>query len=154
MPQNIQPVFAKLWEGYPQENHPCHDGNEKGEGTDRWPNQCAIRMSIALNAEGTILVNKDTYTDPKCPHGHARGAKSLVDWLSKKRRLGYPKVYTDAGKAKITLMTNRGIIFFYGCFTRSDGSAGDHVDLWDNSITKTFNDPNNFSNEIWFWELQ
>ena len=153
MPQNIKPVFAKLWEGYPQENHPCHDGNDKGEGTDRWPNQCAIRMSIALNAEGTILVNKDTYTEPKCSHGHARGAESLANWLWREH-LRRPKIYSDAGKAKVELMTKRGIIFFKDCFTRSDGTQGDHMDLWDSGTVKTYDDPANSSQQVWFWELQ
>ena len=153
MPKNIKPVFSNLWEGYPNEDHPCHDGNEKGDGTDRWSNQCAIRMSVALNAEKTILVNKDTYTEPKCSHGHARGAKSLADWLWKKH-LGRPTIYFDGGKAKITLVTKRGIIFFKGCFTRSDGTEGDHIDLWRTGEAKGYDDPDNISQQVWFWELQ
>lgn len=44
-----KPSFINLWNGYPKENDPC-DGP--------WNNQCAIRMSIALNAEMSIKVKK------------------------------------------------------------------------------------------------
>ena len=53
----MKPVFSKLLKGYPSANHPC-DGP--------WANQCAIRMSVALNAEGTIPIGKNTYSEPKC----------------------------------------------------------------------------------------
>ena len=64
------PSFINLWNSYPLESSPC-DGP--------WDNQCAIRMSLTLNAESTLKVNKNTYSEPKCKHEHARGAESLAN---------------------------------------------------------------------------
>ena len=140
-----KPSFINLWNNYPTESSPC-DGN--------WPNQCSIRMSITLNAEQSIKINKDTYSEPKCSHGHARGAESLANWLWK-NHLGRPKIYTDGANAKLVLNTKTGVIFFKDCFTRSGESSriGDHIDLWNKGATKTYSDPANKSSQIWFWEL-
>jgi len=111
-------------------------------------------MSMALNAEQTIKVNRETYSEPKCSHGHARGAESLANWLWK-NSLGRPKIYPGGAKAKIAISQKTGIIFFKDCFTRSGEAArtGDHIDLWNKGITKTYSDPANKSAQVWFWEL-
>lgn len=139
-----KPNFNKLWLNYPTNHDPCNGP---------WPNQCSIRMSITLNAEGTLQVNQNTYSEPKCTHGHARGFESLAAWLTKK--IGMPKVYKEGAKAKVAVANKTGIIFFKDCFIRSGESArlGDHIDLWHTGLTKTYNDPNNNSAQIWFWEL-
>jgi hypothetical protein len=138
------PAFINLWNNYPTESSPCDGG---------WENQCSIRMSIALNAEQTLKVDKNTYSEPKCAHGHARGAESLANWLWKK--LGRPKIFTDGAEAKLELSEATGIIFFKDCFTRSGETtrAGDHIDLWNKGKTKTYSDPANKSAQLWFWEL-
>lgn len=130
-----KPSFINLWSNYPTESFPCDDN---------WENQCSIRMSIALNAEQTIKVNKNTYSEPKCSHGHARGAESLASWLWK-NRLGRPMIYAEGAKAKIALSRKAGMIFFKDCFARSGERArtGDHIDLWNRGLTKTFSDPAN-----------
>jgi hypothetical protein len=113
-------------------------------------------MSIALNGEGTIQVNLDTYPkEPKCSHNHARGAESLANWLYGRARLGRPRIYTDGAAAKRVIATKTGIIFFKNCFTWDGESRanGDHIDLWDKSITRGFSDPSNNASEVWFWEL-
>lgn len=140
-----KPSFVNLWSNYPTEQSPCDGG---------WANQCAIRMSLTLNGEGTIQVNSGTYTEPKCSHGHARGAESLANWLWSKH-LGRPKIYTDPAAGKTDIASKKGILFFKDCFTRPGESAsvGDHIDLWNAGITKTFNDPSNNSAQLWFWEL-
>jgi hypothetical protein len=139
------PSFTGLWNNYPTESSPC-DGP--------WSNQCSIRMSVTLNAERSITINKNTYSEPKCAHGHARGAESLANWLWK-HHLGRPKIFTDGATAKATIQEKSGIIFFKDCFTR-DGEttkSGDHIDLWNKGITKTYSDPANKSAQVWFWEL-
>jgi hypothetical protein len=141
-----KPKFINLWNSYPTEKSPC-DGP--------YNNQCAIRMSVCLNGEGTITVNKKTYSEPTCKHGHARGAESLANWLSHRNRLGAPKKYHDAKAAKVTISGKKGLIFFKDCFTR-DGeitARGDHIDLWDGYDTIGFSDDQNVSKQIWFWEL-
>src|SRR5688572_32757704 len=129
-----QPAFINLWNNYPAENAPCDGGYE---------NQCAIRMSLTLNAELTIKINKQTYSEPKCSHGHARGAESLANWLWK--RIARPKIFTDASKAKTDLAAKQGIVFFKDCFTREGETVrrGDHIDLWNKGVTKTYDDPGN-----------
>jgi hypothetical protein len=111
-------------------------------------------MSITLNGEGTVKVTKSTYTEPKCAHDHARGAESLANWLWKKH-LGRPAIYPDVAAAKTTLKDKKGIIFFKDCFTRagSTDQTGDHIDLWQRGVTKTYDDPGNKSKQVWFWEL-
>ena len=139
------PAFVNLWNNYPTEASPC-DGP--------WENQCAIRMSLTLNAELTIKVNKEKYPEPKCSHEHARGAESLANWLWKKH-LGRPKIRTHGAQAKLDLISRTGIIFFKDCFTRSGSTdrTGDHIDLWNKGLTKTYSDPGNKSAQVWFWEL-
>lgn len=139
-----KPAFLNLWTNYPSESSPCDGG---------WSNQCAIRMSITLNAEGTLEVNSRTYSEPKCAHEHARGAESLANWLW--RRIERPKIFTSGAKAKADLASKQGIIFFKDCFTREGETTrrGDHIDLWNMGITKTYGDPGNLAAQVWFWEL-
>jgi hypothetical protein len=140
-----KPSFINLWSNYPTVASPC-DGP--------WDNQCAIRMSITLNAELTIKVNGRTYSEPKCSHGHARGAESLANWLWE-RHLGRPTIYNTGARAKTALGTQTGIIFFRNCFTRAGSTvrSGDHIDLWNRGLTKTYSDPANKAQQVWFWEL-
>jgi len=140
----MKPEFTNLWSSYPDDKKPC-DGP--------WENQCAIRMSVALNGEGTIKINKNTYPEPRCAHGHARGAESLANFLWKK--IGKPLVFTNASDAKIKLAGKNGIIFFKDCFNRGGESArsGDHIDVWKLGTTKTYHDPANQSAQVWFWAL-
>lgn len=140
-----RPAFINLWNSYPTVNDPC-DGP--------WSNQCAIRMSLALNEEKTLLVDRFTYSEPKCAHGHARGAESLANWLWR-RHLGRPRIFSSGAAAKLALAEQNGIIFFKDCFTRSGETraSGDHIDLWKRSLTKGYNDPGNKSAQVWFWEL-
>lgn len=140
-----KPSFVNLWAQYPTEQSPC-DGP--------WSNQCAIRMSIALNGERTITVSAGAYPEPKCAHNHARGAESLANWLWK-HHLKRPKIYNNGAKAKTRLRPKTGIIFFKDCFTRGGETQrrGDHIDLWNRGLTKTYSDPGNKAAQIWFWEL-
>jgi len=140
-----KPSFSILWKSYPTVSNPCDDD---------WRVQCAIRMSITLNTEGTIHINKNAYSEPKCSHGHARGAESLANWLWK-HHLGRPKIFPNSEKAKKSIKSENGLIFFKDCFIR-EGEVmrrGDHIDLWKLGITLTFSDPGNQSRNVWFWEL-
>lgn len=114
-----------------------------------------IRFTIALNVEGTIQVNPQTYSDKKCSHGHARGAESLANWLHK--QIGPPEKGKgkNVGKFKTQRSSEQGIIFFEDCFQRKgeNSQRGDHIDLWDRGKTVGFGDPLNHSREVWFWPL-
>ncbi len=97
-----KPSFINLSNSYPKEKAPC-DGN--------WSNQGAIRMGLALNGELTINVSQATYSEPRCSHGHPRGAESLANWLWK-HHLGAPKIYKNGAQAKLLLKAKTNIIFF------------------------------------------
>ncbi len=138
--------FDKLDAGYPTAMSPCND-------SPAWPNQCAIRMSIALNAEGSHPVNASTYTEPKCSHSHARGAESLANWLWTNFKPAF-KYLPEEAEAKIT--NKQGIVFIKDCFTRPGETEknGDHIDLWDKTKMKT--QPTSLfleGKEVWFFTL-
>jgi hypothetical protein len=129
--------FAELSAAYPSTQHPCGDG---------WENQCAIRMSIALEGAGFSLAN---YSDPKCSHGHARGAESLANHLW--RTLGRPQVFASPSGAKSSLLSKRGIIFFKDIAGFRNGT-GDHIDCWDGTSTKT-GEYFSYCKQAWFFGL-
>lgn len=140
-----KPSYLNMLTHYPSDLHPC-DGP--------WENQCAIRLSLSLNGEKTLTVSAATYSEPKCAHGHARGAESLANWLYAK--IGRPRIFTDGAAAKRTLQGKNGIIFFKDCFTRTGEKTarGDHIDLWNGFTGRTYNDDANVASQVWFWELK
>lgn len=128
---------------FPPDRSPCSDG---------YTNQCAIRMSIALEKCGVDL---SRYPGNTCSHGHARGAQGLANYL--KRIWGQPtwKYVRHRDRANDLLQPHRGVIFFKNCFTRSGeaGRYGDHIDVWYLGRAQTYQ---NFtgSDEVWFWRLE
>lgn len=149
-----KPSFINLWKAY-SDLLVTHPDAKPCDGP--WANQCAIRMSITLNTELTIKVNKSTYTEPKCAHGHARGAESLANWLWK-HHLGRPLILGGSAAERLKLMDKKGLIFFKDCFQQlgesSDSRTGDHIDLWNRGLTASrYDDPSYRSRAIWFWEL-
>ena len=143
------PSFINLWNSYPAyPSPPACDGP--------WENQCAIRVSIALCGEHTLKVNASTYTEPRCAHGHARGAESLANWLWKKHRMGPPKIYTNSPADRNALLNKTGIIFYKDFYMQSSDApgrpSGDHIDLWNRGQTKS-GDYFYRAKAVWFWEL-
>lgn len=130
-------TYDRLDSSYPNEQAPCGDG---------WENQCAIRMSIALEGAGFSF---DGYTDPLCSHNHARGAESLANHLW--RQWGRPRIFTSPQSAKGSLASSRGIIFFKD-LRGFRGGSGDHIDLWSGTRTKT---GEYFSSckQVWFYSI-
>ena len=120
-------LFSLLRTQYPGTNTPCM--NAGGQPTFR--NQCAIRMSVALMGAGLSF---ESYSAARCPHGHARLAQELADWL--RTQLGAP-TSTATRSTERTLrreiVERQGIIFFRDCFFRPGEATrqGDHIDLWD-----------------------
>lgn len=132
----MRPSFSQLWLNYPVEQAPCNGP---------WDNQCAIRMSIALIAAGLDL---NTYTDPRCAHGHARGAESLANYLY--RRISRPRILSGTSFQR-EVRGKTGIVFFRN-ITGFRGGEGDHIDLWNKDRTKT-GEYSSVSSQTWFWEL-
>lgn len=128
--------FAELKSSYPDSRTPCPDG---------WANQCAIRMSLALEGAGFSF---NGYSDPLCSHGHARGAESLANHLW--RSWGRPKIYSNPSGAKGALSAKQGIIFFKDISGFRNGS-GDHIDLWKpGTMTGEYF---SYCKQVWFFSV-
>lgn len=140
-----KPAFINLWNNHPTEQHPCDAG---------WDSQCAIRMSLTLDAERSIRIDRNTCPQAQCAHGHARGAGSLANWLWRNHR-GRPQTFTDGAASKRTLNGCTGILFFKDRFTRSGEAraTGGPIDLWPRGLTTTCDDPANRAAQVGFWEL-
>lgn len=138
-----KPSAHTLWYNYPTERSPCDAG---------YTNQCAIRLSIALEGASVPL---NHFFGNKCVHGHARGAQDLANFL--RRGWGSPTwtYRRNRGLAKQLLQSHQGVIFFQNCFTREGESLrrGDHIDVWFAGTALTYENFNG-SDEIWFWKLQ
>lgn len=149
-----RPSFVNLWKAYDDlkvaypDHKPC-DGP--------WANQCAIRLSVALCNERGLPVNSSTYSEPRCAHGHARGAESLANWLWKKQHLGAPVIYKNGATDRVKLLSKTGIIFFKDFYQQPNDAeghpSGDHIDLWDRGMTQT-GDYFHRAKAVWFWELK
>lgn len=128
------PSFYRIWESYPKVDAPC-DGP--------YENQCAIRASIALIGAGFSLAG---YTEPMCRHGHARGAESLANFIS--RTVGRPQILKP-DEARRTMSGRSGLVFFRN-IEGFRNSRGDHFDLWDGSKARgsVYFDR---SQQVWFW---
>jgi Type VI secretion system (T6SS), amidase effector protein 4 len=61
------PTFAQLWTHHPYPNSPCD--------TTAFPNQCAIRMTVALHGAG--IKTKNLHHCVHCWHGHTASAHIL-----------------------------------------------------------------------------
>ena len=140
-------LWWKLYQSYPKPPDISHC-------TDGYQNQCAIRLSKALEGAGISL---SKYSEPRCTHGHARGAESLATWLWQKQ-FGRPRIFNTGEKAKSTYAQAYGIIFFKDCFTRANETVqrGDHIDLWypttSGGTAVSYDDPGNKAKQVWFWK--
>jgi hypothetical protein len=139
-----KPVYQVVENNYPADRFPC-DQTTQG-GALAWENQCAIRMSIALVGAGVGLSG---YRDPKCKHGHARGAESLANFLW--RAWGRPRIFRSAVSARSHVAARQGVIFFKD-IEGFRGGRGDHIDIWDGVQTRT-GEYFERSTQTWFFEL-
>lgn len=132
----MKPSYSLLDLNYPLTLRPC---------SGSWANQCAIRLSMALQKAGLSFAG---YGDPVCAHGHARGAESLANFLWK--AIGPAFKYSQGAESRVA--NQKGIIFFKD-ISGFRGGQGDHIDLWNGYNTKSgeyFQE----SGEVWFWPLQ
>ena len=129
--ERVMSKFSTLWKNYPS-GHPSKDG---------YANQCAIRMSVALQKSG---FNLDNYKmGPLTTEGYARGAKSLADYLWKE--IGRPEIMLQSDFEANYRHNSSGIMFELA----SPGGVS-HIDL------------NNYgqagsgyykAQQIWYWKL-
>jgi hypothetical protein len=143
-----RPEFEKMWKAYPAEKHECKDLE--------LDNQCAIRMSHALQGVGIQLDAKYKGNVCNCEKKYARGAQDLGAWLKVKwgtRDLGFEK----PGKMPDSLKNKKGVILFMDIPGYNTDGAQGHIDLWDGTKGESgelkgaayWN-----AATIWFWELK
>ena len=123
-------TFKQLWSNYP-DNDPCNAKDKKGGKL--FGNQCAIRLSYSMKKSGISFI---TFPQKrKCwvhsGSDHILAATELADWLEKSNHPNFLRTENITGlnwRGKVNGRT--GIIFFEDYYLRSDGSGGDHIDLW------------------------
>jgi hypothetical protein len=138
-------TLQSLWDNHPYPNWPCDQ--------TLFENQCAIRMTVALNGAGLSTANfrgAKCYTSLGHSPRHILRAQELADWLATLPvSVGTVQKYRE----KVTsadFLGKRGIVFI------QDGwpHGGDHIDLWNGTSLKG-GTPDYFERgrQIWFWEL-
>ena len=133
-----QPIkFAALWANYP-DTHPCVTA--EGDDPEGYKNQCAIKVSYALEKAGVSL---KSFQGRVCPNLYSHGslwpisAEQLAAWLKKQPFCGCPRPEDVTGEdyeTKIKRFT--GIIYYRDYWLRPDekkNPTGDHIDLWNGS---------------------
>ena len=137
-------TFQKLWNNPPYPNTPCDSGY--------FPNQCAIRMGVALGNSGVSL---GSFRGAKCYPGlkhnprHILRAQELANWLKTQRALvGNVAVHKNTNSKAFA--GKRGIVFI-----KNGWGPTDHIDVWNGSQLKG-GSPTYFARgqEVWFWELK
>jgi hypothetical protein len=115
--------------------------------------ECAIRMSIALQGNG-VDISKSTNFRETHKEGrviHQPSAAALADWISLTAQLGPPKVYINpTGDWKQNDFINKeGIIYF--AHPHRGGTGPGHIDVISGGrIGSGF-----YENKIiWFWEYK
>jgi hypothetical protein len=148
------PSFSKLLSNYPSpykhkpDRTPASRGTIPDDNDDnsfRYPNQCAIRMSICLMKSGVDISKVKNVWNPKGAtfnkDGYVLGAVNLATFLKSKELLGKPAVY-DGTKEEVSkvLEGKTGIIFFQRYNENYDESAPEsrsysnvNIDLLNNS---------------------
>jgi Type VI secretion system (T6SS), amidase effector protein 4 len=139
-------LMQRAYDDYATDRRPCRTTIE-GNPVE---NQCAVRMSIALERCGFDLAGfgrlRD-HNDPRRIHRgratcqvdvpHVLAADELHRFLD--ATLGFSDDYRgrQLAGAKAALQGRFGIIYFNNCFQRSGqvGRRGDHIDLWDGAET-------------------
>lgn len=130
--------YSKLSACYPGVDQPSKDG---------YANQCAIRLSLAMQCAGWDFSD---YDEPKTSEGWARGAQSLAWYLW--RRIGLPRRHRgNDASIRGRLASMRGIIFFRDIRGFRNGT-GDHIDLW-NGLNTRGAEPFGYCKEVWTWRL-
>lgn len=124
-------TFKQLWDNYPDDD-PC-DAKDKN-GNKLFGNQCAIRLSHSMKKSGISFVSFPQKRKCWVHSGadHVLAAKELADWIEKSNDASFLVTDNVTGSAWRNKVSGRtGIICFEDYYLRSDGSGGDHIDLWD-----------------------
>jgi hypothetical protein len=139
------PRFADMWRGFP-EGHPSQERWERDiveqgivlarKGDLKYPDQCAIKLSVALHAGGVDMSAYPGAATMIAGKRAALRAAELAAWLNTQAFCGLPLSLAVTGADwKEKIARRSGIIYFANYWRRSGESAptGDHIDLWNQS---------------------
>lgn len=154
-------TFWNLWRNYPTNQHPRDAQPCKNKyGRSAFDNQCALRLSIALERSGVSLAS---FPGKVCTHGHARAAEAMAKWLQvppMSELLPAPVEFLGGIYKRHPGIVGRvGIMAFFDYWSRSTDRTGhptgDHIDLWNGIDTGSRSPPHTFTDarKILFWEL-
>lgn len=141
-----------FWHNHPGRKNVCDE--------TLFANQCAIRMSTALELSGVILpvdrrIMRRCTTEYRAfsdhnhglVKGHVLAAQELANWIKSQPSLFGSR---EIIHSKEEIIGRSGILFF-----RDGWGTTDHIDVWDGeSIVGGF--PSYFESEfkeLWFWDL-
>lgn len=118
--------FSALWENHPGPHaYPCDE--------DAFPNQCAIRMGIALEASGYNTSSFDVlYRNRRCwfhrDAPHILAANNIAVWMrANKHIFGDNKIYQSTNIAeRYEIKGQKDIVYI-----NNGWGSTDHIDLWD-----------------------
>ncbi len=138
---------AELWKNHPAPNKPCD--------TTTFPNQCAIRMGVALALTGVKL---DTFSGARCYPGfkhsprHILRAHELAKWLSEPSQIpsvGKVRKIPQSKLVNSDYLGKKGVVFL-----RDGWGATDHIDVFNGKFLKG-GSPSYWSlgKDVWLWVL-
>jgi hypothetical protein len=138
-------LFTDLWNNHPYPAYPCDQAS--------FPNQCAIRIGVALRSSGVDLSSfPGAFCYPGFGHNprHILRAQELADWLRANTAVaGAPTIHQSVTAEEFR--GKQGIVFV------QDGwGATDHIDAWDGvRFEMKGGQPGFFAlgRAVWFWEL-
>jgi type VI protein secretion system component Hcp len=132
-------TFKKLWSSY-ESGHPYVDKN--GQVPSGYDNQCAIRVSVALQAAGIDLKGFHGSTVVVHHKSVAVVATQLANWIDSRASNPCGPIARSAlitGKDwQSRIKEKKGIVYFENYWKREGERApsGDHIDLWNrNTLT-------------------
>lgn len=174
-------AFTDLWHGHPinhSVSHPCVAPRDftNAEGTSirqyypAYPNQCAIRMGIALKRAGIAPLRGIATCGCHPPDEmHYINATTLANGIGGARlpNFGAKEVYPGP-EYYSRLFGRTGVMFIKDYWSRGTDSGkptGDHIDVWNGYrssakwLMEWFSWVGYYSNyagasEIWFWEVK
>ncbi len=145
-------VFSDLWTHHPYPNNPCD--------TTAFPNQCAIRMTVALHGAG---INTRQLAAVRCWHGHTDPSHILRAQEFANSLARIPQIlgagvrvakYTGSINDNLTAFTNsQGVVFI-----KNGWGATDHIDLWDGvtQVMRGSSDTVDYmarGQQVWLWKM-
>jgi RHS repeat-associated protein len=146
----------ELWDAHPSTHGDSCPCKSLTIGECQPYNQCAVRMSAALQNFGVDMSDFQGATCGIGGHdGHYTNAEQLSKYITK--HLGAPKSFKDGNAALSYMKDKKGIVFSRQFIGVQDSSRRwNHIDVWNgNSMAGGFREYiTNSPKEVLFWQLK